>query len=339
MFGGVPRSSADKDVGRGDTPAGNVVSGERSYRENQYWQRYQTFFPGGLRVTPDNAPTERWWFWRGLPVHLDRVDDSLAPAKLIMLHGAGSYGRMLAPYTRLPSVQGLEIIAPDLPGYGLTGPSLRAVNYRMWVDCVADLVAAERRVDDRPVVLLGVSIGGRLAYDVAVRRDVSGVPGVIATCLLDPRRSDVRTRIASHWAIGRVAGLLPPVPFPLGAFRVPIRWVANMAAVSNQTQLSNLVAADPLGGGNSVSLRFLRSYVHSAPIVEPEKFDGPPLLLAHPEADLWTPKHLSLAFFDRLRGPKRFAVLGGAGHLPVEETGLADLDSAVRDFLDELGVR
>ena len=33
-----------------------------------------------------------------------------------------------------------------------------------------------------------------------------------------------------------------------------------------------------------------------------------------------------------------FAALHGAGHLPSEESGLADLDRALRDYLDELGL-
>jgi alpha-beta hydrolase superfamily lysophospholipase len=309
-----------------------------SYLDRSYWLRYQEFFPGGLRITRDNAPEEDWWSWRGMRVHLDRVPRPEASAKLLALHGVGAYGRMLAPYSRLPSMAELEFLSPDLPGFGLTDTAWRTVTYSSWVECVLDLIEAERRTDSRPIVLLGVGAAGRLAYDIASRAEDS-VAGVITTCLVDPRRGDVRRRLAARPGLGQWAGSLSLVPMPLWPIRMPVRWLVNIAAVSNQTQFANLVWADPLGGGNWISLSFVRTYLGSAPAVRPELFDGPPVLLVHPAEDRWTPALLSREFFDRVAAPKRLALLSGAGHLPVEESGLADLDRAVRDFLDELELR
>lgn len=273
-----------------------------------------------------------------MDVHLDRVAEPGAPATLIALHGPGGYGRWLAPYAKLPALAGLEVVAPDLPGSGLTQTHREAITYGTWVDCVAALVAREQRRDGRPVLLFGGSIGGRLAYDVAARTDVS-VLGVIATTLLDPRRSDVRRRLASRPELGQLAGLLGLVPPALRPVKVPLRWLANFAAISNNVQLANVIWHDPLAGSQWVPLNFVRSYLASAPTVEPEHFARTPVLLAHPEEDRWTPVALSKRFFDGIAAPKRYATLRGAGHLPVEESGLADLDRALRDFLDELGVR
>ena len=272
-----------------------------------------------------------------MTVHLDRVREPGAGAKLIALHGACGYGRLLAPYCRLPSLAGLELVVPDLPGAGLTGSGRKCITYDTWVACVLDLIAEETRTDDRPVVLLGVSVTGRLAYDVAARAG-SQVVGVITTSLLDPRRSDIRRRIAVRPELGRMAGLLGLVPPPVRPVRVPLRWLANIAAMSNHEQFAGLVFSDHLAGARWIPLSFVRSYLSSAPAVAPEDFRGPPVLLAHPKEDRWTPPSLSRGFFDRLAAPKRFALLSGAGHLPVEEAGLADLDRTLRDFLDELGV-
>lgn len=316
-------------------PARDVGPG---YRDRPHWLRYQEFFPGALRTTADTAPDEQWWPWRGMTVHLDRFPRPYAPAKVIALHGVGGYGRLLAPFGRLPSLADLEFLAPDLPGFGLTDTGRRLITYRSWVDCVLDLVAAECDRDPRPVVLLGFSTGGRLAYDVAARAG-GAVAGVIATCLADQQRDEVRRRLAARPELAQWAGLLGLVPKPLQAARVPVHWLANIAAVSNHAQFANLVWADPLGGGSWIALSFVRSCLRSAPAVAPEDFHGPPLLLAHPEEDRWTPPLLSRRFFDRISGPTRFSSLSGSGHLPVEESGLADLDRAVRDFLDEFGLQ
>ncbi|MBF6507955.1 alpha/beta hydrolase [Nocardia farcinica] len=319
------------------TPGSATAVGP-GYREQLYWLRYQDFFPGALRVTAENAPAEQWWSWRDVQVHVDRVAREHAPTKLIALHGIGTYGRVLAPYGRLPTLADLEFIAPDLPGFGLTRASRRGTTYQDWVDCVLDLVELERARDDRPIVLLGMSTGGRLAYDVAARAG-GEVAGVIATCLIDPQRSEARRRLAARPEMARWSGLLGLVPGPLSTARVPTHWLANIAAVSNHAQLANLVWADPIGGGSWLALGFVRSCLASPPAVRPEAFTGTPVLLAHPAEDRWTPPLLSQRFHDRIGGPTRFAALTGAGHLPVEESGLADLDRAIRDFLDEFGLQ
>jgi alpha-beta hydrolase superfamily lysophospholipase len=267
-------------------------------------------------------------------VHLDRVPLPEAPAKIIALHGGGGYGRMLASYGRLPALAGMEFLAPDLPGFGLTSHG-RLIDYGTWVRCVRDLIEHELDRDARPIVLLGFGIGGRLAYDAAASSHRS-VAGVVATALLDPRQADVRRYLAARLVLGQYSGLLTLLPRALRQARLPIRWLANVAAMANQAQFAQLVWADPLGGGGRVPLSLVRGYLTAAPALAPEMFKRPPVLLVTPSEDRWTPPGLSLRFFHRIAAPKRFAMLHGAGHLPVEESGLAELDQALRDFLDEL---
>lgn len=302
-----------------------------SYETETHWQAYQPFLPKALRFHgPEDAPEESFVRWRGLDVHVDRLTPRDPRAKLVLLHGAGGYGRMFLPCALFGRRHGLHCVAIDLPGYGLTrttGP----IDYASWVDCASDLVAAERARDGLPIVLLGGSMGGLLAYSVAAR---VGAAGLIATCLIDPRRAEVRRAVARHPLLGRLGpALMPPA---LDALRLPIRWLANMGAMSNEPALSKLVARDPCGGGNRVSLRFLRSYLESAPEVEPEAFNACPVLLAHPADDRWTPLALSQTFFDRLTCDKRLVLLEGAGHFPIEQPGIQQLERAVADFVDRL---
>lgn len=319
------------------SPASATAAGP-SYRDHSHWLRYQEFFPSGLRVTTANAPGEHWWAWRGMSLHLDRVVEPDAPVKVVLLHGAGSYGRMLAPYGRLPSVSGAELLAPDLPGFGLTDTARRTVGYGTWVECALELITAEREADDRPIVLVGVSSGGRLAYDVAALAGRGVVAGLVVTSLLDARRREVRRWVAARPELGTLADTLQWMPGVLRSARVPLRWLANVAAMSNHAQFASVACADPLGAGNAVSLEFARSFLAAVPAVEPERFAGPPLLLAVPADDSWTPSLLSRQFFDRITTTKRFALLTGAGHFPVEEAGLAEVDRALRYFLDEIDV-
>lgn len=309
-----------------------------SYQTHTYWRQYQSFFRADLRCErPADEPDEEWWMWREIAVHLDRLPAPDARLKLVVLHGGGGYGRLFLPCAMIGRRLGLEVVAADLPGYGLTRPHDPAVDYQTWVDCASDLVEAERARDGRPIILLGGSMGGMLAYAVAAH---VGAAGVIATCLLDPRLPEVRKGVARWPWLGATAVLLlRRLAFAIDRVRVPIRWLANMGAMSNNPALAKLVARDPCGGGNSVSLRFLRTFLDSVPPVEPESFSVCPVLLAHPAADAWTPVELSRAFFDRLSCSKTLVLLENAGHFPIEEPGLTQLEEAVRAFIERISAK
>ena len=315
-----------------------------TYGDRGYWRRYQEFFPTALRITGDNAPAEEWWSSHAGRIHLDRVARPQARAKLLVLHGVGTYGRMFTPFGRLPGFSEYEFLAPDLPGFGLSRERhdrCAPADYTRWVECLRLLVRAERADDPRPIVLFGLSTGGRLAYDLAAAG--ADVAAVITACLADARHPVVRRGPAAGPGYARWVRALSVVPPPLDAMRVPATWLANLAAVSNNSRFAQLVLADPLGGASGLPLRLARTCLRSAPVVPPEVYTGPPLLLACPEQDGWLPPAVSRRFLARMDvapgGPTRYALLRGAGHVPVEESGLADLDRAVRDFLDEFEPR
>ncbi|MEU6038120.1 alpha/beta hydrolase [Actinomadura sp. NPDC047616] len=291
---------------------------------------YLQFFPQWARTEDGPRATSQWWPWRRMQVHLERVTVPDAPVKLVILHGAGGYGRMLLPYARLMGP--VEVVAPDMPGYGQTRCDGQPVDYATWVDLAADLIRAERTRDERPVLVLGASVGGLLAYSAVAR---AGADGLAVTCLLDVRRAETRAAGARFGPMGRVAGPVMNALRVLDGVRVPIRWMARMSAMSNQPELNAAVAGDRLGGGGRVSWRFLRTYLTSAPEVEPEDFTACPVLMVHPAEDRWTPVELSMPFFERLGVDKRLVMLEGCGHMPVEEPGLGQMARALREFAAE----
>jgi alpha-beta hydrolase superfamily lysophospholipase len=306
-----------------------------TYASHPTWRHYQAHFPEGLRCTPESTPHEEYWHWRGLDVHLDRVVASHATLKVIVLHGAGAYGRVMAPAAVLAQRYGYETVAPDLPGYGLTRVPRRRMTYPLWIDCVCDLIQLERARDARPIVLFGVSLGGLLAYQVAARSP--GVAGLIATTLADPRETAVRRGFARHPLLG-TAGLwlLDKLAFITDGLPLPMALMSKMSNISNKRELSAIVMHDRLGGGSWVPARFLRTLMTTPPAVEPEQFTACPVLLAHPGDDRMTDIALSRRFFERLAAPKRMVVLDGASHMPTEHPGIDQLERAVLDMLEEL---
>src|SRR3954464_13032984 len=151
------------------------------------WRDYQPFLVPEMRLDADHLPAETTWAWRGLDVHLDRYDAQDADLTVIICHGAGGCGRLLAPVGRLVHELGHSVVLPDLPGYGLTRVAPSRMRYPLWVDLVAELAVAERERTRRPVVLLGMSLGGMLGLHAAVAAPDGTVSGLVATTLIDPR--------------------------------------------------------------------------------------------------------------------------------------------------------
>jgi pimeloyl-ACP methyl ester carboxylesterase len=177
-----------------------------------------------------------------MEIHLDRFAAVDASARLLVLHGGGGYGRLFAPVGVAARRHGYEVLAPDLPGFGLTVvPKKRRLQYQDWIDCISDLLDEERRRDDRPIVLFGGSMGGMLAYEVAARTGAAS--GLAATCLLDTRDRAVRAALArfpvlTRWAMpaaGRAAWFVDPL-------RVPMRAVAKISRITPPTAMSCTIA-------------------------------------------------------------------------------------------------
>lgn len=302
------------------------------YREQRQWEAYLPFFPEHMRPGPTTTPHEAWWSWRGLDVHLDRLAAPSAPLKVLVLHGAGAYGRVMAPAAVIAAQHGFETLALDLPGYGLTRVPWSRFDYGLWVDCVTDLIEAELARDGRPIVLFGVSLGGLLAYQVAARS--RKVVGLVATTLADPREPAVRRGFARTPLLGQAGLSLLDALAPLtDGLPLPMRFMSKMDRISNIPALSRIAERDPMGGGAWVPARFLRTLMSTAPDLEPESFRVCPVLLVHPGEDRMTDLVLSRRFFDRLAAPKRMVVLEGASHMPTEQPGIAQMEHAVVDFV------
>ena len=107
-----------------------------------------------------------------------------------------------------------------------------------------------------------------------------------------------------------------------------------MNAIVNNDRVLSLLLHDKRGSGSSVHLGLLCSMMESIPAVEPEAFEIP-LLLCHPEKDRWTPEWISRLFFDRVRNQKQLYTLKNAGHFPIEQPGITQLEEAIISFINK----
>ncbi|MCK5755962.1 MAG: alpha/beta hydrolase [Mycobacterium sp.] len=290
------------------------------------YRSYAEFLPA--RYVENLAPpTSTWWPWRGNRVHIARAPAPEADVRMMLIHGGGGYSGALWPVATV-AAGGVDVLAPDLPLYGDTVVAQPSrVRYEDWVALLTDLVRAERAADPRPLILFGASMGGMLAYEVAAR--TGQVAAVVATCLLDVSDPAARAAATRYPFLGRPApAVLRALDPALGRLRVPIRWLADMTQMSTDPALSRLCAADPRGGGASVPLGFVSSWM-SFRHIAPEDFTAAPVTLVAPTADTWTPPELSIRFLQRISAPTTLVTLENCGHYPIEEPGLGQLREAM----------
>ena len=301
-----------------------------TYRKSASWQTYRHILAARFDLAIDHEPVERRRTLRGHDLHLDdwAARGALkAAGTLILVHGGGGNGRVLAPFADRIAAMGWDVVAPDLPGFGLTRPAANwRGDYAEWPAIIATLASEI----SGPVVLMGLSMGGLTAAYAAAR--APNVAGVIATTLLDLSDPGTFVRAARNRALGAVSlASARATPFVMDRLSLPLDLATPLHLMSAETEMTRYFRTDPLIGRRWVPLRFWRTaHRHQAELHLPCE-----LLLVHPGADDWTPPEASRPTFDRIAGPKRWHLLDHGSHLPVEPEAFTPMMDEVGKFLGE----
>ncbi len=302
----------------------------QAYENSPSWLTYRDLLKDRFGIQIDTAPAEDWKAIRGHQVHIDDWrPEGQTKGTVVLVHGAGGNGRILAPLADLAVSLGWRALAPDLPGYGITRPS-PAFNweYEEWPLVVAEIADS----CDPPVVIMGSSIGGMTAALAA--RNSRAVDGVLVTTLLDMADPAIFIR-AARWRWLGIASLLGfrLVPAIIDRIALPLWLTAPMRAMSSDPAMQNYFVTDPLLGKRRVPSRLFRTmHACKTSVIDP----GCPLLLVHPGADAWTPTTMSRPAFDRVRGQKHLLELTNGSHLPLERPAFDELKDAVGSFLSSV---
>jgi alpha-beta hydrolase superfamily lysophospholipase len=286
-------------------------------------------------VKAGRPPREHFQRFRGYSLHIDEhLPEGRPVGTVLLVHGAGANGRLLAPFAAPFVARDLRVLAPDLPGYGITTGDVAHTSYAEWIALIVELARDAQR--QGPVLLFGLSAGGLTVLRAA--QELEDVVGVIATTLIDLTDPECFDRAARARWLGRLARLLfRYAPGLSDRLALPLSWLVPLSALTSDRELAQILARDPLLGARRISLRFMRS-LHTYATDRADCDLSCPLLLVHPGADLWTPLALSLALFTRVRSPKRLVELSSGSHAPLEPAAFAELTLAIDDFLTTCGI-
>jgi alpha-beta hydrolase superfamily lysophospholipase len=313
-----------------------------TYQTQQAWRAIQSFLPTRLHLTPTSQPTEEFWSNRGHQLHVDRWSVPAPKARLILHHGIGTNGRQMSMILGVPlTAAGVEVLALDMPGYGMTVRAAGSAHtYADWVDIACDFFEREA-ADGVPTFLYGLSAGGMLTMHVAAQLRARGrraPAGIVAMCFMDFRDQKVRDAASSNLFMSRVgvpsAGLMNAVG--LGWLRIPFRLASKMTTLVNDKDLLRVCLQDGTSANAWVSFRFIHGFMSHQPALEWEDFDACPILWTQPMQDRWVPYGITRQFVDRVGKVETTIVeLDGAGHYPVEEPGLTKMGEAIIEFIQK----
>lgn len=242
-------------------------------------------------------------FFRRHPPYADEHAAHKPP--VVLVHGAG--GTLLHWPPRLRRLPGHTVIAPDLPGHGQSaGQGADSIaTYGTWV------VAFLNALDIERAVLVGHSMGGAIALDVAYRHP---------------------TRVHALTLIG-AGSTLPVAPSLFAALQT------DFAAAT--ARLAQLVY------GRGVTANEIAGYVAQLRAVDPQllvddlracdAFDmraqlgalAPPTLILAGAEDRMTPVALNQALHQGIRNSS-LQIIDGAGHMVMRER-----EAAVMAALDQ----
>ena len=309
---------------------------KKHYNDFPAWKEFQEYYPEEFRIVENNHPTEEYWDWDKYSVHLDRYlpDDNNKKVKVLLVHGGGGNGRLMAPMGVVLRGLGYECVAPDMPGFGLT--EINAPNsYNTWVKLVDALVDAEMKKDGRPIVLCGISLGGMLAYHAACLN--KNIKGVIVSSLADTSNPIVQVQLSRNNFMGKTgAKTLGTLQKLTDNIKVPIKMTTKMWAMANDETFVKKLKNDKVGSGSWVYLKFLRTLFEAKPTIEPEDFNNCPLFFFQPEKDYIIPWEISKPFYDRLACEKEMIYLENCGHIPMEEPGVFQLKDRALGFIQKI---
>lgn len=251
-----------------------------------------------------------------------------ASRAVLIVHGLGDHARAL-PYLRLRSAlvdAGWRVYSFDLPGHGVSeGERVYTPAWRCLGDDVDDVIETVAERENERIFVVGLSMGGLLALNAAVRGSRSNMAGVVA---------------------------LAPALSPEGApwiFRKLLPWIARFAY---DTPLSTGLRAKRISRDAAAVAEYLRDDLFQrlcTPGLALALMEGMevvqsgasktkvPLLILHGSADRIAPAEASARFLANAGSQdKDRRVYEGARHNLLLET---NADEVIEDLLAWLATR
>jgi alpha-beta hydrolase superfamily lysophospholipase len=226
-------------------------------------------------------------------------------AAICIVHGFGEHGRRYAHVADFFNQQGYAVVAFDNRGHGKSGGKQgHAPSVDSYLDDIeVFLTAAKQQFGNTPLFLYGHSMGGNLALNYVLKRDVSILRGVVATGTWIRLAFEPNPMLLTLGKIMR--SIFPTFTQSSGLVQEHIsKDPAVVAAYSKDPLVHGRITASA-GMGLTESAAFLNSFAGKMPI---------PTLIMHGEEDQLTSQPASEEFASRVSGDLTYKKWDGMYH-------------------------
>ncbi len=222
------------------------------------------------------------------------------------------------------NAQGYTVYGPRLAGHGTSAEQLARVHWQEWY---SDVLAAYEmlRAEGKPVVVIGISMGGVLATLLAAQRPVAGLVALATPVEFEDRRRPL-VPLLSH-----VIDTLPK-----GYDE------DDEAAFDARVRAEQERRGEPVTGHPSYDEWVVPAVNQFLKMIEVMRAEAPavtaPALLVHSKGDRTVP-YDNMARLSALlsQSPHRTVTLEQGGHVVTEDVEMAQVTRAVLDFVASLG--
>lgn len=234
-----------------------------------------------------------------------------APA-VLLIHGAGDTPQTVHYLAEELFERGYHVSAPLLPGHGRSVAAFRRVSADQWTDA-ARAAISELQSRHEWVGVIGVSMGGALAVQVAAESPGLPALGLVAPYLAMPKH----IARAARWS--RVWGLFSPV----------VRSSEGQSILDPVEQERNLA----YGVFTDAALRALRETMRRAAAALP-RVAAPTLLIQSREDNRISVADTEREFARLGAAEKRLEWISGAAHIITVDYGRERVNAALADWMD-----
>jgi uncharacterized protein len=231
----------------------------------------------------DGVPLAGWWFRH-----------PRAGASVIVAHGHGC-NKASSLWVAAELFPRFDVLLLDLRGHGQSGGERTSVGFLERLDILAAVDWLDAELGERPIGVLGISMGGATAILAAGLEERPRIGAVVADSAFARLRSPVLAAICERGYPRAVSPVLAWSVCTIAGWQVRARR-----------------ALDPIDVVDRLAPR--------------------PLLIIHGEADVLTPVDNAYALYERAGQPKELWVAPGIEHARVAESDMRTYGDRVRAF-------
>jgi len=258
-----------------------------------------------------------WVDFRGVRIHLERHQVDPAAPTVIVVHGLGDHSRRHLGLAAALRGHGLNSLLVDRQGHGLSEGRRGDAPLEADLSLLEQVIGLVRSRSDRPLALLGDSLGGIMTWYLLTREP--DIDAAVCHCIAHPEVHPDRAFALRAPLIAATGRLLPRLP-------IGVDQIADYDHVALDPETARQFAerVDPVFNFK-VSARSVASYIGFGPQLPWERVRIPVLVVIG-AADRMVRPEFTRRAFDRARPPRaEYLEVPGAGHqLFGDDLGLAD---------------